>query len=359
MQLSFMPETVPSEGILFVNHEKNGRSGHLSHALAEYRPGHVFALWSNCSGKRNRRGPGHNGFGWLEYATSSDRGESWSNPRVLEYSMHCLLNEAYTLSCEKAVSPFEDRIVLFCIRNENPNGWEPYLEPVVLISNDAGKSWCEPKQLCPVKGRIYDAITHKGEIYVLMLANDDFATSKPEHRYQIYKSCDAGESFTLVSKLPGEYLRHAYGSMTILPDGSMACYSYNEADEFNLDYWTSDDDAKTWIYRGKSYCAKRIRNPQIARVHGGYLLHGRSGCLDRSLPIRFVLYTSEDGIHWDDGRFLCDKEGPGAYYSNNLVMDLADGSQRVLIQSSIPYDNCRVNVAHWFIQVRSDGHIRL
>ena len=352
MNLDFTPKTLPSEGILFVNHEPNGRSGHLSHALVEYRPGHVFALWSNCSGTRNRRAPGHSGFGWLEYATSPDWGESWSAPKTLQYSLDSLLNEPFTVSCEKAVSPREDRIVLLCIRNENPNGWEPYLEPVVLISDDAGESWSEPRQLCPVKGRIYDAMIIEDKIYVLLLANDDFATSQPEQRYQIYCSSDAGESFSLLSELPGDYLRHAYGSMTILTDGSLACYSYNEKDEFNLDYWTSDDGAKTWVYRGKSYCAKRIRNPQVARVRGGYLLHGRSGSMDRSMPMYFVLYTSRDGVHWDEGRYLCEKDGPGAYYSNNLVMDRPDGSQRVLIQASVPYDNFKVNIAHWLIETR-------
>ena len=65
-----IPGGIPNDGILFVDHSINQRSGHLSHAMTEFNKGCVFALWSNCSGTRNRRGPGHNGFGWLEYATS-------------------------------------------------------------------------------------------------------------------------------------------------------------------------------------------------------------------------------------------------------------------------------------------------
>lgn len=352
MNFEIIPGDIPNEGILFVDHSLKGRSGHLSHALTEYKKGCVFALWSNCSGTRNRWGPGHNGFGWLEYATSSDRGDSWSAPKVLPYSMDSLLNEPFTVSCEKAVSPREDRIVLLCIRNENPNGWEPYLEPVVLISDDAGESWSEPRLLCGEKGRVYDAIMVDGEIYVLMLANDDFETSKPEHRYQIYKSSDAGESFSLLSELPGEYLHHAYGSMELLPDGGLICYSYNSRDEFNLDYWISRDGGRSWPETGRSFCKRRIRNPQVARVKGGYILHGRSGCMDSSLPMQFVLYTGTDGIHWDDGTVLCDKHGNAAYYSNNLVLDRDDGSQRVLIQASVTYEEARVNIVHWMLEFR-------
>ena len=350
-EFKIIPGGIPNEGILFVDHSLNRRSGHLSHAMTEYSKGCVFALWSNCSGTRNKWGQGHNGFGWLEYATSRDMGDTWSEKRVLQYSMDCLLNEPFTVSCEKAVSPRENRIVLLCIRNENPNGWEPYLSPVVLISDDAGQTWGKAKEFCTEKGRIYDVMLDGGDIYVLMLANDDFACSKPEHRYHIYKSNDAGESFSLIGELPGDYLRHAYGAMTVLPDGRFACYSYNEKDEFNLDYWVSGDKGTTWTYAGKSYCARRIRNPQIAKINGGYILHGRSGCLDDSLPINFVLYTSTDGVNWDGGTVVCDRHGPGAYYSNNLVLQRDDGTQRVLIQSSIPYDRCRVNIAHWILEV--------
>ncbi|MBR5380555.1 MAG: exo-alpha-sialidase [Clostridia bacterium] len=350
MNYRLVPEDIPNEGTLFVDHSLKNRSGHLSHALTEYKKGCVFALWSNCSGKRNRWAPGHNGFGWLEYATSEDMGDTWSEPKVLSYSWDSFLNEPFTVSCEKAVSPWENRIVLLCIRNENPNGWEPYLEPVVLISDDAGESWSEPKQLCPFKGRVYDAMMIDGDIYVLMLANDDFATSKPEHRYQIYVSRDGGESFQLLSELPGEYLHHAYGSMERLPDGRLICYTYNEQDEFNLDCWISRDMGLTWPERLKSFCKRRIRNPQVARVKGGYILHGRSGCVDASLPMQFVLYTSTDGIHWDDGTVLCDKHGNAAYYSNNLVMTRDDGTQRVLIQASVSYDKGKVNINHWIME---------
>ena len=107
-------ETIPVR--LFVDHEKNARSGHLSHALAEYKKGHVIALYSNCSGKRNNWSPGHNGFGWLEYKRSADGGLTWDDAKILPYSWESFLNEPFTVSCEKAVSTKENEIVLLVIK---------------------------------------------------------------------------------------------------------------------------------------------------------------------------------------------------------------------------------------------------
>ena len=352
MKYELYPPEAPNMGKLFVNHQATGRSGHLSHALLEYRKGCVLAFYSNCSGKRNRWAPGHNGFGWLEFKRSTDYGETWDNGTVLDYSMQCLLNEPFTVSCEKAVSPAEDEIVALCIRNENPNGWEPYLEPVVLRSEDGGHTWSDAVPFCNCKGRIYDALVVDGVIYVLMLAHNDFLTNGPDQRYQLYVSLDHGRSFQLRSELPGDYLAHAYGSLVFREDGSLMAYTYNANDEYNLDCFISHDQGRTWPERVQSYCAKRIRNPQVAKVRGGYILHGRSGCVQPDLPMDFVLYTSEDGLRWDEGRFLCSVPGSTAYYSNNLVMEMPDGSERVLIQASVPYDKGRVNIAHWVMTIR-------
>ena len=345
-----VPEDIPNTGILFVNHQPAGRSGHLSHALVEYKKGCVLAFYSNCSGKRNPWAPGHNGFGWLEYKRSTDYGLTWDEGAVLDCSMNALLDEVYTFSCEKAVSPAENVIVALLIRNLNPHGWEPYMEPMVVRSEDGGLTWSEPKLLWDQKGRIYDAFVKDGAIYVMMLSHDDFLTDDPSQRYQILISRDGGHSFSLLSELPGTYLKHAYGSMVLREDGSLVAYTYDAADEYHLDCFISRDMGKTWPERVRSYCKRRIRNPQVARFGGGYILHGRSGCVDQSLPMQFVLYRSEDGLHWDEGTILCGLSGPAAYYSNNLVMTLPDGRERALIQASVPYDRGRVNIAHWLLE---------
>lgn len=349
--MKIYPENLPNMGYTFKDHSIKGRSGHLSHALVEYAPGCVLAFYSNCSGTRNRWSPGHNGFGWLEYRRSLDYGDSWSEPTVLDYSMHCLIEEPFTLSCEKAVSPAENVIVALCLRNENPNGWEPYLEPVALISEDGGETWGEPIQITKEKGRVYDAIVKDGVIYLQMLANDDFLTEKPEHRYQLYKSADGGRSYELVSELP--FLPHrAYGSMVLRPDGKMEVVIYNADDEYNMDCFLSSDMGKTWSERETSYCAKRIRNPQLAYTGDGYILHGRSGCVDQTLPMDLVLYTGKDGIHWDEGTIVCTVPGDTAYYSNNLVLTRPDGSRRAILQSSVPngMGKGRTNISQWIIE---------
>ena len=346
------PDDPMAGGLRFVDHQSAGRSGHLSHALVEYAPRCLLAFYSNCSRNRNR---GHNGFGWVEYRRSTDGARTWGEGVKLPYSYNAFMNEPFTVSCEKAVSPAPNQIVAFCIRNLNPNGWEPYLEPVVLRSFDGGATWSDAAPLCGLRGRVYDAICEDGVIYALMLANPDFLASEPEHRYYIYASRDGGATFYRHGERPGDTLGRAYGSMAVREDGSLLCCTYNVNDEFNMDYHISADMGKTWIESGKSYCAKRIRNPQLTRVKGGYILHGRSGCVTRDLPLDFVLYTGEDGVHWDEGRYICSTQPDGAYYSNSLALNDPDGGQRVLIQSSVGYDEARVNICHWIMDILPDG----
>jgi hypothetical protein len=64
-----------------------------------------------------------------------------------------------------------------------------------------------------------------------------------------------------------------------------------------------------------------------------------------------VLYTSKDGIHWDEGSYIYECEGKTAYYSNNLVIDGKNGEQTVLIQASVPYSKGCVNIAHWILRI--------
>ena len=357
VKYTITPNPLPNEGEMFIDHQAAGRSGHMSHALVEYKKGHVLAFYSNCSKNRNK---GHTGFGWIEYKRSTDGTNTWDEATKLEYTWNAFLNEAFTVSCEKAVSPAENEIVVFCTRNLNPNGWEPYASPVALKSMDGGETWSEPISVSKEDGRIYDAICRDGIIYALMMHNRGFDATQPSHRYCIYESLDGGMSFQLKSMLPGDNMGHAYGAMEMTEDGKLMVWTYSRGDEYNLDYFVSDDLGATWSERGKSYCAKRIRNPQIARVRGGYILHGRSGCESFELPLNFVLYTSEDGIHWDEGVYLYDTEARiGAFYSNNLVLDREDGSQMVLIQSSIPYHDYYkpgeggglVNISHWKLEI--------
>ena len=135
-------------------------------------------------------------------------------------------------------------------------------------------------------------------------------------------------------------------------------YNYNENDEYNQDYCISHDMGKTWDEPAKTYFAKRIRNPQICQAGGIYFMHGRSGGVSGELPFNFVLYTSKDGINWDEGEYVrvTPENGWGgySYYSNNCVTGRFGGEKRILIQASDPYDKARVNIKHWWIDISNE-----
>lgn len=38
---SITPSLLPNEGTMFIDHEATERSGHMSHALVEYKKGHI------------------------------------------------------------------------------------------------------------------------------------------------------------------------------------------------------------------------------------------------------------------------------------------------------------------------------
>jgi len=67
----------------------------------------------------------------------------------------------------------------------------------------------------------------------------------------------------------------------------------------------------------------------------------------------FVLYTSEDGSHWDEGTMLVHKEGVSAYYSNNINLKDEKGNF-LLIQYSESYDGNRVNVMHQKLRIKKN-----
>ena len=68
---------------IFIDHEKDGRSGHCGHALIEFEPGKIMAFYSNTSAKRFS---GHSAYGWVEYKISTDYGKTWSDRKILDFS---------------------------------------------------------------------------------------------------------------------------------------------------------------------------------------------------------------------------------------------------------------------------------
>ena len=294
----------------------------------------------------------------MEYKRSTDGGETWSEPIVLDYSKEAFLDGMFTVSCEKAVRAADGSIVLICLRNLCQPAWEPWLTPTVLRSEDGGETWSEPVGLTPDAGRTYDLrVSEKdGAIYALHFANDAkkfFCGNAPEHRYKLLISRDNGRTFSERSVVPFDTDGRGYGSLMLAPDGRMIAYAYNSRNEYELDCCISRDDGLTWEQPSHCHVAKRIRNPQTAYLNGVYFLHGRSG-VTPELPINFVLYTSPDGLNWDGGVYLRvtpeGARGGASYYSNNLVTGtLGQGKRRLLIQTSDAYEEARTDIRHWWI----------
>lgn len=337
-------DLVLSEPELYVDNETRGRSGHMSHALVEYSPGHILDFNSNCS---SIRAAGHSSYGWIEYRRSIDGGQKWRAVYELPYAKQAFWDGLFTVSVEKAVSCDDGTIIAFCLRNTPYTEicCMPWLTPMYVMSRDGGETWTEAKELTEYKGRIYDALYYRGSVYVLEFCNEgaiDWIGCEPDHLYRIFKSDDNGKSFYELCVVPIDGMGRGYGSMLFRPDGSLIVYAYNINNECNMDYAISYDEGKTWDKAKTCFVERRIRNPQTAILDGQYILHGRAG--ERG----FVFYTSDDGIKWDKGHILEPDKG-GCYYSNNIVLEGKDGKNRLLVQYSVSYYKNCVNIMHIWV----------
>ena len=336
-----------SEPEIHVDHESRGRSGHMGHAMVEFKKGHILDFNANASGQR---WAGHSPFGWMEYRISNDYGKTFGEAKELPYAKQAFLDGVYTISVEKAVACEDGTIVALCLRNSafTESCCMPWDTPVWVCSKDGGESWTEPKELCSYKGRIYAARYHEGNIYVLEFCNEgenDFHGTKPEHVYRLYKSENHGESFEEVCVVPFPATQYrTYGALLFNAQGELMVYAYNVLDETHMDYIISRDGGKTWGEAGLCHVAQKIRNPQIALLDGQYILHGRCG-----VGPGFVMYTSKDGINWDGGHVL-DTEKKNCYYSDNILISEPGKPDRLLVQFSETYKDSCVNIMHMWLE---------
>lgn len=329
---------VHEDPILYVDNQARGRSGHMTHAMAEFAKDAVIDFNANSSAVI---WDGHMPYGVVEYRISRDAGQTWGDVNTLPYSVQALYDGLFTVSVEKAVA-VNRRIIAFCLRNA-PFGCEPWRTPTWITSDDEGRTWSEPHELCGYRGRIYDARAYDQKVYVLVHCNQNFLGKDPEDVYRIYVSEDFGNSFHLLSRVPLPVYGRGYGALLRRPDGAMIAYAYNSRDEYHMDWALSRDGGATFPEVGKALVDKRIRNPQISLLDGTYILHGRAG------EKGFVFYASADGLDWASGTMLESERGP-CYYSNSIVLNAPDGGKRLLVQYSDIYERSCVNVMHMWVR---------
>lgn len=356
-----LPHDIPNRGILFVDHQANGRSGHGGNCLTQCRNGDIVAFYSNVSGDLHK---GHGTFGWSEYRRSTDGGATWSEPSQLEYSRRVYDGDELGSALVFAATTAPDgTLVAFVCHFAEEGLWIKERPPAVLLSHDHGRTWGEPRPLDPRASvedvsLTFDAVfVRDGRIYSVFMGGSANYCPGP---YSLYVSHDNGASFERRSELPFD-LENYYVTAGVLDDGRIIVYSYPyrkgsaDVNEHDIPYVTSSDDGRTWSTVRTTRFAKRIRNMQLSEKIGDrYFLHGRSGSMGPAGEKgHFVLYSSPDGIHWDEGLILYRKEwGGGDCYSANTVVTSDDNaSRRLLIQSSIAYEaeSSRVNEHHWWV----------
>lgn len=358
-QFKLTPDNPPNDGIMFVNHEPTGHSGHMGHALVEYEPGKILAFYPNCSSEDSNFN-GHSGYGWMEFKRSLDGGETWSEPMIEPnskalFDQHC----GRTMMCEKAVCTDSGKVILFyltCDMITNGHIWEPYYEPKYSVVTNGGEQISEAKLFLREPGRIYDAVYHDGKIFVLFYANPELpgVAHLGEHQYRLYVSEDEGETFSLRGVLPFQStISCFYGTMAFSPDNRLLVYIYDEHDEHNLKYLVSEDEGLTWSVDHRAFFAKKLRNPQLTYFGGSWWIHGRSGNFGDNTG-HFILYHSNDGVNWDEGCYLrIATQGAGAY-SNNVIVHRPGMPERLLIQTSHAYFQHRTNIIMWFLDMRDE-----
>lgn len=366
------PSNPPNQGLLFVDHELTGRSGHVGNAITECKNGDILAFYVNSSGKI---WGGHGAAGWTEYKRSTDGGKTWSTPVIFEYSKKIWeenedviedysFNSYYTAYVTSVITAPNGNLIAFVSRRLPILPPEKQRKPVYLISSDNGYTWTEPKLVD--ENASFDELTlmhsdasatvYGGNIYAVFVGCS--ASDYNSEIHSFYVSEDNGETFKKLSDdLFADSSSGKHMSVNVLDDGRFIVYSFNPKDEYHLPYVISTDKGYTWSEVQYSFMEKRMRNAQVSdKIGDYYFLTGRSGNSGDD-PSCLVLYTSKDGINWDRGLFLNKiQKGLDSYTANEVIGKYGtDTRKRLLVQSSIGYNGLSTNVVHWWVEnIRGD-----
>jgi hypothetical protein len=362
------PADLPNTGILFVDQQKDHRSGHGGITLTECSNGDILAFYSVTWAEN---WGGHSVAGWSQYRRSTDGGLTWGDPVVFDYSKRMWdRGEVFSALVFAVIAAPDGTLIATLMRYANAR-WEKQEAPVYFLSNDHGHTWNGP-HLFDEAATVHDismtlntAFVHDGQVFLVFRGGT--SNMSPGGPHSLWVSEDNGQSFQQRSVLPFEDADY-YWAAGALDDGQIIVYTYHAhhrpddpTAEQNIPYVTSSDGGHTWSDVQTSHFAKGIRNMQLSEKLGEwYFIHGRSGSYQRDLvgddpgPGNFVLYSSTDGIHWDEGIVLMSRlqtPGGGDCYSANELIGKYDPEtpKRLLIHADVSYDGARTNMHHWWV----------
>jgi hypothetical protein len=314
---------------------------------------------------------GHGSAGWSEYRRSTDGGLTWGPPAVFEYSKQIWDgDEVFSGLVYPVITAPNGTLIATVIHYANER-WQKQQGPVYFLSYDDGHTWKGPRKY-DASATVHDiaytmntSFVHDGEVFIVFRGGTSDMT--PGGPQTLWASADNGESFSRRSTLPFDNAVY-YWAAGSLDDGRIIVYTYDAhlkkddpTAEQNIPYVTSKDGGRTWSEVQTAHFAKGIRNMQLAGKLGGlYFMHGRSGSNKRVLvgddpgPGNFVLYSSPDGIRWDEGIVLMSRlqtPGGGDCYSANEIIGKYDPAtpDKLLIHSDICYSGAKTNMHQWWV----------
>ncbi len=366
------PADIPNTGVLFVDRYSQGHSGHGNNSITECRNGDIVAFYS-MTGTGADHWNGHGSGGWSEYRRSTDGGLTWSEPAILDYSKRMWDgDEVCSALVYSLVTAPNGTLIATLIRYANEK-WEKQRTPVYLLSDDNGHTWKGPYEfdksatVDDIAFTMNTSFVHDGEVFIVFRGGTSGGMA-PGGPQTLWVSGDNGKSFSQRSILPFNHASY-YWAAGALDNGKIIVYTYDahlrtddKTAEQNIPYVISTDGGRTWSDMQTAHFAKGIRNMQLSEKMGEwYFIQGRSGSNPRDLvgddpgPGNFVLYSSRDGIHWDEGIVLMSRlqtPGSGDCYSANEVIGKYDPAtpQRLLIHSDVSYAGGRVtNMHQWWV----------